>query len=604
MRLRATRLTAIASAVRRFVTPASLFANGEQGVWYDPSDFKPDWRYNLLSRTEQFDDAVWTKVSATVAPNATTAPDGSVAADKLVESVTSVSVSHDVRVNADTVANSTMSIYAKSAGRRYVKLYNAGLGSAVAFFDLLNGEVVSEWTTASASIADAENGWYRCSVVAPLSSSGIGLLVGSAVDSSGNHIGDGTSGIYIWGASLTTAANADKPYQRITDGVQDYYDAHPQPVLFQDAAGNTPVTAVEQPVGLMLDKSKGLVLGPELVANGTFDANTAGWAASTSSVCTWSSGRAAIATIPGASGIATLIASQGMPTTIGKRYAVSMTFDKGSVPGSNSRITISNNADGSAAFFATTLGVFGSGTLRATFVATASTTYIAPRMEAVSEGQTWYIDNISVRELPGNHAFQTTSTSRPVLKQDAGGQYYLKFDGVDDGMVTNSIDFTATDKMTVFAGVRTLASSVGILAELSANISSFQGTFFLSTLDTGGADGAALKLNDAPTSFVGYTPSTRPVTYVASIAFDSSTNTYSDQIKYRANTVPIVGTDVTPASGPRNFTSAPLYIGRRGGTTLPFNGHIYGLIVRGAATTDAKITQTEKWLAKKTGVAL
>jgi hypothetical protein len=39
MRLLATRLTAIASAVKRLFSPASLFRNSEQGVWYDPSDF-------------------------------------------------------------------------------------------------------------------------------------------------------------------------------------------------------------------------------------------------------------------------------------------------------------------------------------------------------------------------------------------------------------------------------------------------------------------------------------------------------------------------------------------------------------------------------------
>ena len=41
-----------------------------------------------------------------------------------------------------------------------------------------------------------------------------------------------------------------------------WYDPSDLTTLFQDSAGTTPVTAVEQPVGLMLDKSKGLVLGP------------------------------------------------------------------------------------------------------------------------------------------------------------------------------------------------------------------------------------------------------------------------------------------------------------------------------------------------------
>ena len=45
------------------------------------------------------------------------------------------------------------------------------------------------------------------------------------------------------------------------------------------------------------------------------------------------------------------------------------------------------------------------------------------------------IDNVSVRELPGNHATQSTSTARPTL-QLSGSSYYLDFDGVDDYITT------------------------------------------------------------------------------------------------------------------------------------------------------------------------
>lgn len=197
---------------------------------------------------------------------------------------------------------------------------------------------------------------------------------------------------------------------------------------------------------------------------------------------------------------------------------------------------------------------------------------------------------------PTGYQRVTTATDYDV----SAYQIHLRFDGVDDFLVTNSINFTTTDKMTVVAGVRTLTSSVGILMELSASIASYQGTFLLSTFDTGGVEAAALRLTDSPNSFVGYKPSTRPVTYVASIAFDASTNTYSDQIKYRANTTPIVGTDVTPATGPRNFTGAPLYIGRRGGASLPFNGHLYSLVVRGAQSSASQISSVEMYVNGKT----
>ena len=44
-----------------------------------------------------------------------------------------------------------------------------------------------------------------------------------------------------------------------------WYDPSDLTTMFQDRAGTTPVTADGQTVGLILDKSKGLVLGPELI---------------------------------------------------------------------------------------------------------------------------------------------------------------------------------------------------------------------------------------------------------------------------------------------------------------------------------------------------
>jgi hypothetical protein len=58
---------------------------------------------------------------------------------------------------------------------------------------------------------------------------------------------------------------------------------------------------------------------------------------------------------------------------------------------------------------------------------------------------------------------------------------------------------------------------------------------------------------------------------------------------------------LTVDQGTGNFGNYPLYLFRRGGSTLPFNGRCYSLIVRGAATTDTRIAQTERWVNKKTG---
>lgn len=49
-----------------------------------------------------------------------------------------------------------------------------------------------------------------------------------------------------------------------------FYDPKDTETLFQHATENQPVTAAGQTIGLMLDKSKGLVLGEEILTNGDF----------------------------------------------------------------------------------------------------------------------------------------------------------------------------------------------------------------------------------------------------------------------------------------------------------------------------------------------
>ena len=53
---------------------------------------------------------------------------------------------------------------------------------------------------------------------------------------------------------------------------------------------------------------------------------------------------------------------------------------------------------------------------------------------------------------------------------------------------------------------------------------------------------------------------------------------------------------------PREILS--MFIGRRNQATLPFNGRIHQLIVRGAATDSVTIQQTERFVAQKTGVVI
>jgi len=54
-------------------------------------------------------------------------------------------------------------------------------------------------------------------------------------------------------------------------------------------------------------------------------------------------------------------------------------------------------------------------------------------------------------------------------------------------------------------------------------------------------------------------------------------------------------------AGTGNLGNHTLYIGRRNGTSLPLNGHLYSLIVRGAASSDSQIASAESYVNSKTG---
>jgi len=211
----------------------------------------------------------------------------------------------------------------------------------------------------------------------------------------------------------------------------------------------------------------------------------------------------------------------------------------------------------------------------------------------------------------GNHATQTTTTSRPVLQQDASGRYYLLFDGVDDWLSTSSINFTGTDKVTVFAGVRKLSdAAAGAIVELSATPTAadvtarFNVTAAAANLASYGF-GMTSNSSGSGTLQIRALTYTAPITNVISSQFDSSLTSGSGRAVTRLNAAAPGSIEISfeqPGTGPAvKFGSFPLYIGLRGGTTLPFNGRIYSLIIRGAQSTAQQIASAEAWVNTKTG---
>lgn len=165
--------------------------------------------HNLLLWSEQFENAVWVKTTATVSANVANAPDGATTADKLVESGTGIHRAEQFPTVADNVTL-TWSVSVRAAERGFAYLEGRTKAGAFpgAFFNLTTGAATAVVGGATASSQSLGNGWFRCSITfnagAGASSVYVGVqtAIGGTSFSDRSYTGDGTSGIFIWGAQL------------------------------------------------------------------------------------------------------------------------------------------------------------------------------------------------------------------------------------------------------------------------------------------------------------------------------------------------------------------------------------------------------------------
>jgi len=167
-----------------------------------PSHLLEPQRTNLITYSEDFSDSSWSKSRASVVLNSTISPDGSLNASKLVEDTTSGG--HILyRNNITTGAGiNTLSVKVKANGRNWVLLYDSEQGEAV-YFDLKNGVAGTIVGTPDAySIKKLPNGWYDISLTTTATLRVDFKIYTAESDGNNAYLGDGVSGIYVWGAQV------------------------------------------------------------------------------------------------------------------------------------------------------------------------------------------------------------------------------------------------------------------------------------------------------------------------------------------------------------------------------------------------------------------
>ena len=182
--------------------PRIDFLNDSKGaLLLEPS------RSNLLTYSEAFDNAYWTKSNTLILTNEIISPNGTLTSEKLYED-TANSTKLIFKTGLSTLG--TISVFAKKAddNNRLFQIRRDGGSNSWSWFDLEDGTIQSE-ENGIASIDKLDNGWYRCSFT-PTNSNGT-IVFGISNGSLGRSVsyqGDGTSGVYIYGAQLEQGSYA------------------------------------------------------------------------------------------------------------------------------------------------------------------------------------------------------------------------------------------------------------------------------------------------------------------------------------------------------------------------------------------------------------
>lgn len=398
-----------------------------------------------------------------------------------------------------------------------------------------------------------------------------------------------------------------------------WYDPSDLSTLFQDSAGTVPVTAMEQPVGRMLDLSgngnhafqatttkRGVVSALVNGFTATEDISQAAWIKRQVTVSGVDKIQEDSSTnlhyvrqdVSVFAGVYTLsfeakqsertIAWASLDGSSNTRWFDLVNGVSGGLGGGSSKITSIGDGWYKCEYIVTkTAGT------AACFVGLSNSTTITNYPGVTGSG-------IFLRKLAiatQGTAYQRVNTATDYDADPAKFPAYLRFDGVDDALQTGNIDFTSTDKMTAWAGVTNFGKTTSVLSELSAVFVNNPGSWGLTGYE-GGAFAAF-----ARAASLGNRNMTSPEivgkSRVQTAMFNLGSTIVNEQVQLRNLSLIAPGVGGGALVGDGNFGNYPLYIGARAGSSLYFNGRLYSLIVRGAQSSLSQIEATELYIKQK-----
>lgn len=377
-------------------------------------------------------------------------------------------------------------------------------------------------------------------------------------------------------------ADVFTPAELFTSGEVGWYEPLiPGVTLFQNSTAATPVTAPGQPVGLSLDASKGLDLGPEQRQNG---------------VVTTSGAPPNVATYDPITGIGTNVRFNSANYS-DVRVAI--------VANGVYQIDIENTGDTALSLRAGSPGgaivmSVAPGTRLSRLAGIPSATLLVTVTGEDASGD--FILH-SLRELPGNHFRQPTALNRPIYQVDEEGNGYLAFNGTNQWMQTSAFAWASAEASVVLGVHKNVAGAgaTGLVNEFGASINTVDGSFNITapSFANGGNYGAAhrgLAPGAGTASATGAFPP--PVSSVVSISGSLLSPT---SLKLRVDGVQ---RGETTTAVPATYGTSVLYRGARTGVALFFNGRVYPNFGINRLLTPEEQAEAEAWAAMKSGVVL
>jgi len=174
---------------------------------------------NLLTFTEDFSNAAWVKpTGCTIGSNVVANPiNGALTADKIIPPV-SASFHSVYQSYSLSGATHNYSIYLKNAGYNFAYISPDG-GTSGVTINLTTGATTTTGSVTAAATS-VGNGWWRVSCLSSVTTNTIRVYPGSTTAPE-SFTGDGTSGIYAWGAQLedVTAQTTQTAGEYVSVGV-------------------------------------------------------------------------------------------------------------------------------------------------------------------------------------------------------------------------------------------------------------------------------------------------------------------------------------------------------------------------------------------------